>query len=257
MSESRPEILALIPARGGSKGVPRKNVLPIAGRPLIAYSIDHGRHSRHITRVIVSTEDDEILAAALAAGAEAPFRRPADLAGDLSPDIDVFAHALTWLRDHEGYRPELVVHLRPTGPLRCVDRIDAAIELLLAHPEADALRSVSWPPVTPFKMWRIDESGYLRPLLTVPGLRDAHSQPRQILPETFWQNGYVDIVRPSTVLEKHSMTGDCVVPFRVMEPILDLDHVDDIPILEAALLRIARGESPFAGTGRRVDRYPA
>ena len=105
-------------------------------------------------------------------------------------------------------------------------------------------------------MWRIDENGYLRPLLTVPGLRDAHSLPRQMLPETFWQNGYVDIVRPRTVLEKHSMTGDCVLPFRVTEPILELDYVDDIPRLEAALLRIARGESPFAGTSRSEARYP-
>ena len=112
------EILALIPARGGSKSIPRKNLRLLGGRPMITYSIDHARASRHITRIIVSTDDDEIAAVSRAAGAEVPFLRPAEYAQDQSLDFEVFDHALRWLQTHENYRPDLVVHLRPTGPVR-------------------------------------------------------------------------------------------------------------------------------------------
>src|SRR4029079_15801507 len=142
---SRPEILAIVPARGGSKSIPRKNLIPVGGKPLIAYSIEHARTSRLVTRTIVSTEDAEIAEVARAHGAEVPFLRPAQYADDMSPDIDVFRHALQWLGDNEVYRPDLVVHLRPTGPVRRVELIDQAIALMLEHPEADALRSVSAP----------------------------------------------------------------------------------------------------------------
>ena len=100
------EVLALIPARGGSKGIPRKNLLSIGGKPAIAYSIEQAHASKRIDRVIVSTEDDEIASVAADWGAELPFRRPAEFAGDDSPDLDVFVHALTYLREHEGYHCE-------------------------------------------------------------------------------------------------------------------------------------------------------
>ena len=108
------QILALIPARGGSKGVPRKNVMMLDGKPMIAYSILQAQASQRINRVVVSTDDEEIAAVAREWGAEVPFMRPAEYAQDLSPDIDVFRHALTWLRDNQNYEPEMVVHLRPT-----------------------------------------------------------------------------------------------------------------------------------------------
>jgi len=245
----RKEILALIPARGGSKGIPRKNLIQLAGQPLIAYSITQAKQSAHITRVIVSTDDQEIAGVAKKLGAEVPFLRPAEFAQDLSPDIDVFIHALTWLRGHEKYTPELVVHLRPTGPLRKVTLIDQAIEQMLAHPEADALRSVSTPIQSPYKMWRI-EGGTMKPLLLAPGIEDSHSQPRQKLPEVFWQNGYVDIVRSRTILEKKQICGSVVLPFIIDEPIYELDYPDDIPELEKVLKERLSGKetiSPEAG----------
>jgi len=241
MIEKNRNILALIPARGGSKGIPRKNVRIIAGKPLIAYSVGHALHSHRIGRVIVSTDDAEIAAAARAAGAEAPFMRPAEFAQDLSPDLDVFRHALNWLREKENYVPQLVVHLRPTGPVRRIELIDEAVDKMLAMPAADALRSVSVPALTPYKMWRI-ENGLLRPLLSVPGVREPHSMPRQMLPEVYWQNGYVDIVRPRTVLEKNSMTGDTVLPFVVTDRIYELDYEESVPELEHVLASINRGE---------------
>jgi CMP-N,N'-diacetyllegionaminic acid synthase len=239
---TRREILAIIPARGGSKGIPRKNVIPVGGRPLIAHSIEQARKSRLVTRTIVSTDDAEIADVARAHGAEVPFMRPAQYAQDLSLDIDVFRHALQWLADHEGYRPELVVHLRPTGPVRRVERIDQAIELMLEHPEADALRSVSAPIQTPYKMWQID-GGYLHPLLTVEGVVEPYCMPRQSLPEVMWQNGYIDIVRPRTILDLGLMCGRTVLPFLIDEPILEIDYVENLPAVEEALARQAAGES--------------
>ena len=233
----RPEILAIVPARGGSKSIPRKNLIPVGGKPLIAYSIEQARTSRLVTRAIVSTDDAEIADVARAHGGEVPFLRPAEYAQDTSPDIDVFRHALQWLVDHEGYRPELVVHLRPTGPVRRVELIDQAIALMLEHPEADALRSVSAPIQTPYKMWRI-EDGYLRPLLTVEGVTESYCAPRQSLPDVWWQNGYVDIIRPRSILELGLMCGHTVVPFVVDEPILEIDYAESLPLVEEALARL-------------------
>ena len=234
-------VLALIPARGGSKSVPRKNVLPIAGRPLIAYSIDQALQSAYVTRTIVSTDDEEIAEIASHAGAEVPFLRPPQLATDTATDLDVFRHALTWLRDVEAYTPDLVVHLRPTGPVRDVRKIDDAIEAMQENPAADSLRSVGLAEQTPYKMWKI-ESGLLKPVLEIPGVREAHSTPRQKLPPAYWQNGYVDIVRARTVLEKASMVGDVVLPFVVNEPVVELDYPDQIPALTSAVERMLRGE---------------
>ena len=243
---ARPEILALIPARGGSRSIPRKNVLVVGGKPLIAHSIAQAHAAKHITRTIVSTDDAEIASVAKAFGAEVPFTRPSEFAQDRSLDLDVFRHALAWLRDHEGYRPDLVVHLRPTGPVRRVERIDAAIQMMLDEPAADSLRSVSAPIQSPYKMWRI-QGGRLEPLLQIPGVVEAHSSPRQGLPAVYWQNGYVDIVRPRVILEQGRMAGDHVLPFIVEEPILELDYPDAIPAIEAALAALQRGEWPVAG----------
>ena len=249
----RPEVLALIPARSGSKGIPRKNILPVAGKPLIVWTIEQALACQRITRVIVTTDDDEIAAIAKDAGAEVPFRRPSEFAGDLSPDIDVFRHSVTWLMHEEGYNCELLVHLRPTGPVRKVQLITEAIDLMLAHPEADSLRSVSRPTQSPYKMWRI-EDGWLRPLLSVPGLVEPQSMPRQILPETFWQNGYVDITRPQTVLAGR-MAGEKVIPFIIDEPIYEIDYPEDIYAVESALRSFNEG---CAAPQKKADvkRYP-
>ena len=238
-------VLALIPARGGSKGIPRKNVMMLGSKPLIAHSILQARASRHISRIIVSTDDKESAEIARQWGAEVPFIRPAEYAQDLSPDIDVFRDALTWLRNNDRYRPSLVVHLRPPGPARRVKLIDQAIDLLLAHPEADAVRSVSVARQTPYKMWRIAPNGFLEPALRIKGVPDCQSLPRQLLPTVYWQNGYVDVIRPRAVLEKNSMCGDCTIPFIVDEQLLELDYPEDIPVVEKALERLARDGKPF------------
>ncbi len=138
----KPEVLAIIPARGGSKGIPRKNIRNFAGYPLIAYSIAAGLQAKYITRVIVSTDDEEIAAVARQYGAETPFLRPVEIAQDNSTDLPLFEHALQWLNSNEGYHPEIVVQLRPTSPLRPLTLVDDAVKLLLETPTADCVRGV-------------------------------------------------------------------------------------------------------------------
>ena len=257
-SESgRPEVLALIPARGGSKGIPGKNIVVLAGKPLIAYSIEQAHNSEYITRTIVSTDSEEIAEVARAHGAEVPFMRPDQFAQDLSPDIETFRHALIWLAENQSYYPDLVVHLRPTGPVRRIDLLDESIRTILDDPKADSLRSVSWPSLTPYKMWRSAEGKYIEPVAVAQGIHDSHSMPRQLLPEVLWQNGYVDIVRPDTVLKNNSMAGDHVLPFLVDEPRLELDYPEDLAVVEEALELMAKGEYPTVeGRDDNIVRHP-
>lgn len=219
------EVLALIPARGGSKGIPRKNIRLFAGHPLIAFSIAAGLQAETVTRVIVSTDDEEIAAIAREYGAEVPFLRPAHLALDDTPDYPVFLHALRWLEEREGYRPDIIVQLRPTSPIRPRDLVDRGVRLLLEHPEADSVRAVVPSGQNPFKMWRIEDDGYMRPLLSVEGIPEPYNAPRQRLPQTFWQTGHLDVMWRRTLLEKGSMTGQRILPLLV-EPryTVDLDN---------------------------------
>jgi CMP-N,N'-diacetyllegionaminic acid synthase len=228
------EILALIPARGGSKGIPRKNVIDLAGKPLIAYSIEHAQQSTLITRTIVSTDDEEIASVSKQFGAEVPFMRPPQFAQDLSTDFEVFEHVLSTLKDTEGYEPDLVVQLRPTSPVRRVGVIDAAIRALLETPSADSLKSLSPSKTSPYKLWVVDSRG-ASPLLELADLPEAHSMPRQILPTVYAGNGYVDIIRPRAIHQYRSMVGKSVLPFVLDEPIFDLDYPEQIAALEEAL----------------------
>lgn len=241
------EVLALILARGGSKGIPRKNVRLFAGKPLIAYSIEQAEAARTVTRVVVSTDDVEIADVARRHGAEVPFLRPAELALDDSLDIEAFEHALRWLAEYEQYRPDLIVQLRPTEPVRYIEEIDDAVALMLAHPEATALKSVSIAQQTPYKMW-CDREGYLDPLLQLADIAEPHTLPRQRLPRVYWQNGVIDIVRPEVVAAGR-MYGDRVLPLMLSDARPPLDEPDDIPEVEAALRMLN------ALRGRRPDRH--
>ncbi len=220
-------ILAIVPARGGSKSVPRKNVRLLAGHPLVAYSIAAGLQARQVERVLVSTDDEEIAQAARRYGAEVPFLRPQALAQDDTPDLPVFQHALLWLEQAEGYRPEIVVQLRPTSPLRPPGCVDRGIDILRAHSEADSVRAVVVSGQNPYKMWRISAEGRLVPLLRDAG-GEAYNTPRQLLPPTYWQTGQLDVVRTTTLREKNSMTGAIVLPL-LMEPVyaIDIDGPQD------------------------------
>lgn len=224
-------VLAVIPARGGSKGVPKKNIKLLAGKPLIVHSIDAARASRYVDRIIVSTDSEEIAAVARAHGAEVPFLRPAELAQDLTPDTPVFEHCLSWLKEKENYEPEFIVHLRPTGPMRTGEEIDEAIELLAAHAEADSVRSVEEPDKPPFKMWQPDGK-FLKPFAEVVGMKDFHTMPRQMLPKVYQTTADIGIMRRTTVTEKKSVIGDNVLPYLLKRPTVDIDHPIDFEFAE-------------------------
>jgi N-acylneuraminate cytidylyltransferase len=221
------KVLAIIPARGGSKSIPRKNIRGFAGYPLIAYSISAGLSADTISRVIVSTDDEEIAAISREYGAEVPFIRPENFSRDDTPDLPVFQHALDWLKSNEGYQPEIIVQLRPTSPLRRTEHINLAVLGLLEHPDADSIRTVCTPFQNPYKMWRIDSHGFMQPIIA-GNMAESYNLPRQALPEVYWQTGYVDAAWIDTILEKNSMTGENILPLVIgAEDWIDIDSPDD------------------------------
>lgn len=219
-----PITLALIPARRGSKSLPHKNIREFAGKPLLAHSIEHALAAASVDRVIVSTDSEEYAAIARQYGAETPFLRPAELATDDATDLVVFRHALDWLSDHEGWEPEIVVHLRPTYPRRDPADIDRVVELLAADPDLDSVRSVAPAAETPFKMWTRDASGRLTPVADLGN--EAYNQPRQRLPTAFLQNACIDAVRAGVVIDQGSMTGRRIHGY-LMDENFDIDTAAD------------------------------
>lgn len=232
------DVIAIVTARGGSKGLPRKNIAPFLGRPLIAWSIDAALRAKSVTRVIVSTDDEEIADVARKAGAEVPFRRPAELARDDTLDLPVFVHALEWLSDMGGCRPDLVVHLRPTSPLRPPGLIDGGVERMNADEHADSLRAVCLPANNPYKMWLLDEDTPYMHSLVPTDIPEPYNQPRQALPVAYWQIGVLDVIRPDTILKKGSMTGDRILPLVVdSELAVDIDDAVSLGHAEEACRR--------------------
>ena len=228
--------LGLIPARGGSKGIARKNLACLAGRPLIAHTIESAKRAASLDRVIVSTNDEEIAAVARNFGAEVPFMRPAELAEDATPDLPVFVHALEWLQQHEGYAPAFIAHLRPTSPLRTPQHIDEAVSLLRDHPDADSVRSVTEPSESPFKMWQIEE-GRLLPLLATDRENEPWNLPRQALPTVYWQNACIDVIRYETIMVRRTMSGTRIVPYVMDDVVIDIDTPRDLQLAEWAMTR--------------------
>lgn len=232
---NKPEVLAIVQARGGSKGLPRKNLRLLRGHPLVAYSIASGLAARSITRVIMSTDDEEIAEVAQQYGAGVPFMRPAELAADDTPDYPLFEHALEWLARHEDYRPDAVVQLRPTTPLRPRGMIDDAVRILLDHPAVDCVRGVTVPKQTPYKMWRDGQNGAILPLMDT-SFPEPYNMPRQKLPMAYWQTGHVDAIRTSTITVKHSLTGTEVRPILIDgNYCVDIDTLVDFDLAERAI----------------------
>lgn len=248
------EVLAIIPARGGSKSIPRKNIRTLAGYPLIAYSIAAGLEAESVSRVIVSTDDEEIAEIAKDYGAEIPFIRPEELSGDDTPDLPVFQHALEWLKSNENYQPQIVVQLRPTSPFRRKEHVNQAVWRLVDHPEADSIRTVCIPFQNPYKMWQITADGFMQPLIST-SFPEPYNLPRQALPEVFWQTGYVDAAWTETISEKSSMTGEHILPLVIgAEEWIDIDSPDDWNRAERLL---GSGEITFGDLGFTIRKLAA
>ena len=238
------KIFAIIPARGGSKGVPKKNIRPLAGYPLIAYSIAAARLCSRINRIIVSTDSKEIAELSRRYGAEVPFIRPAEFAGDLSPDRDFVIHALKWFEENEGAVPEYLVHLRPTTPLRDPALIDEAIAAIMSNPEATSLRSGHEAPESPFKWFMRGEEGYFygfNPDDPRPGYTNL---PRQTFPTVYIPDGYVDVLRTLFVLNSDDIHGNRIMGF-VSPMCQEVDSLESFEFLE---FQLAKRGSPLLGS---------
>lgn len=188
-------VLALVPARGGSKGVPRKAVRPMAGRPMIAWTIAAARAAGRLDRVVVTTEDAEIASTAREWGADVPFIRPAELAGDDTPGILPVEQALDWLQREQGYTPDWVMLLQPTSPLRTGEDIDAAVALAEVR-DADAVISVTEAAHHPWWTRRVTEEGQIEDWDWA-----GEAARRQDLPPAFGLNGAIYLARRELLLE--------------------------------------------------------
>ena len=220
------EVLALIPARGGSKGLPRKNIKSLGGYPLIGYSIAAALNAKLVNRTVVTTDDPEIGDLAREYGAEVPFIRPAEFAQDDTRDLPVFQHALKWFSEQENYHPDVVVQLRPTSPFRPPELIDEAIQILLNNTDATSVRGVVPSQQNPFKMWMIEPEGSMVPLLETE-FEEPFNMPRQELPPTFWQTGHIDVIKTETIING-SMSGLDVYAYQIDPRFsVDLDNLLD------------------------------
>ena len=231
------KVLGVITARGGSKGIPGKNLKPLAGKPLIAYTIDSAQSSRAFDRLILSTDDPEIAAYARANGCEVPFMRPADLARDDTIHLRVMEHAVAWMRDHAAYRPDAVMILQPTSPLRRPEDIRDAIRLL-AESDADSVISVSEVSAHdhPMRTLRVDEQGNAVLFVTGEPVRRRINR-RQDLPPAFVMNGAIYLFRTHLLFEKEpTLYGDRAVVLRTPAPYgLGIDDPEDWVAAECAL----------------------
>jgi CMP-N,N'-diacetyllegionaminic acid synthase len=225
------QVFAAIPARGGSKGVPKKNIKLLAGYPLIAYSIAAGIMSRLIQRVIVSTDSPQIAEVGRKYGAEVPFLRPAELAGDTSRDREWVWHLLNFLKEKEGSVPDYLVHLRPTTPLRDPAVIDDAVRAMLADPAATSLRSAHEAPETPFKWFTRNDQGYFQTFAPPDAPPGFANWPRQMLPKVFIPDGYVDVLKTEYVLKAEEIHGDHIVGY-ITPACSEVDTPADFDYLE-------------------------
>ncbi|WP_306534962.1 cytidylyltransferase domain-containing protein [Geobacter sp.] len=219
-------VLAIIPARGGSKGVPRKNIREVAQKPMIAWTIEEAKNSRYIDRLIVSTDDQEIADVALKWNCEVPFLRPKELGLDDTPGIVPVLHALNALPE----RYDLVVLLQPTSPLRSIEDIDSCIRLI-TETEAKSCVSVVEPDKSPYWMYKIDDTGTLVPLFSGEWGR------RQDLPQVYALNGAVYVAETDWLLSGNGLVTDKTVAYRMpKERSLDIDTESDLSYFEVVIL---------------------
>ena len=223
-------ILVIIPARSGSKGISNKNIKNFIGKPLMVWSIEQAQKSKYNKnmRIVVSTDSKEYQSIALGANAECPFLRPVEISGDLSTDYECISHCVNYYNKELMYYPDMILHLRPTQPCRKIYDIDTCIEVFDKNSHKyDSLRTVVELEKTPYKMYEI-ENNCLKPLLTE---YYEHIEPfnksRQMFPKVYLHNGYIDILKPA-LLKEGKISGLNIYPY-VMEKYdtIDIDVEED------------------------------
>ncbi|MCY6353872.1 acylneuraminate cytidylyltransferase family protein [Clostridium sp. ZS2-4] len=223
------KILAVIPARGGSKGIPYKNIMDICGKPLIAYSIEAAKKSKYIDYTLVSTDDTKIKEASLKYGANVPFLRPEEISNDAAKSIDVVLHAINFLKE-KGEEFDYVVLLQPTSPLRTQSHIDEAIEVLMKSKE-NSLISICEVDENPVIMRTIQDNR-LEPVMEFNG----DNLRRQELPKVYIFNGALYINRVSMLLEEKAFVNKQTLPYIMEgEKSVDIDNMLDAKLVELIL----------------------
>lgn len=237
------KVLGIITARGGSKGVPGKNLKPLGGKPLLAYTVEAAIDTA-VDRLILSTDDPKIAEAGRALGCDVPFMRPPELARDETPHLPVIQHAVQWLREHEGYTPDVVVTLQPTSPLRSAVDISGALRMLELS-GADSVVSVSEvsPHSHPMRMLRVDAEGNATLFVSGDPVRKRINR-RQDMPPAFVMNGAVYACRTSVLFgAEPSLYGDRVVAYPMpADRSISIDSFEDWAEAEAALARQPRDQ---------------
>lgn len=232
------DILGLIPARGGSKSVLHKNIASLAGRPLLAYTCDAALASKRLTCVALSTDDPVIAGVGRACGVQVPFLRPPEFAQDDTPMLSVIQHALRALAEADDYRPEIVVLLQPTSPLRRADHINSALDIMLEK-GADTVVSVVEVPhqFNPVSVMRL-EGDRLVSFLEGPSILR-----RQDKPKVYARNGPAILATRRTVIEGGRLYGLVVMPLEMdWSESVDIDNVTDLALAEFWLSRKIQGQ---------------
>jgi len=222
------KILAIIPARGGSKGVPRKNIIPLGGKPLIWYTIKVAMACKLLDRVILTSEDEEIIAVAKSFGLEAPFVRPMELALDHVSDRPVLQHAVQMLMELDDYQPDYVISLKPTIPFRATEDIENVIHKMNEN-KSDSVRTVTRSDGVyhPYWMFTQDEEGIAQPM--IPGKTIDQYYRRQLLPPVYRLNGVVDSMRTEVLLNHDKLYGSKMALVEVPENrAVDIDTFRDL-----------------------------
>lgn len=225
MNSQSNNIVAIIPARSGSKTIPKKNIIPFGPFHLIAYSIAIARLSKKIQKIVVSTDSKEIANIARLYGAEVPFLRPASISKDNSKDIELFKHYVNFCLNNGSEIPEYIVHLSPTVPLREIYIVDNAIETLINSSLATSLRSVHETSIPPQKMFHI-KNGFLKGFFPSMNKIEYYNYPRQDFPNPYIPNGHVDIVKPSVFMAGEMLHGEKILAY-ITKRNPDIDSFED------------------------------
>ena len=223
-------IIALIPARSGSKGVPHKNIKSLCGYTLLEWSIAACKKCELIDDIYVSTDSEEYRQLAISKGAKAPFLRPKEISTDYSTDYEFIVHTLDWLKENNN-EPDIIAHIRPTTPLRKVYLMNQAIKSFLGNEKATALRSVHEMSESAYKTFEISENNKLKCIFSENFSLDNSNNARQKFPKTYSANGYIDLLSTKFIRSNGLLHGNNVVPF-ITPNTIEVDSVDDFEYLE-------------------------
>ncbi len=226
------KVFALVTARSGSKGVPDKNIKHIGGHSLLDWSIKSSLKSQSITQVYLSTDSEDYANIGKECGALVPFFRPKELASDTANDLDVIKHFLSVIDD----KPDALVHIRPTTPLRDPSILNKAIEMFFNKKnEITSLRSVHQMSESAYKSFEVNKKGFLATIGSVESAEKANL-PRQTFPKTYVANGYVDVLEPNYIFKENKLHGDKILAFQT-PVVTEVDSIEDLEYLEWQIIK--------------------